>query len=170
MSFRVEYKRGSTAPAMFQRQVRFQVDISAISKQPSEPLFAITFTLLSGKYTRFLSSHRWENCMKIIELSYHTRKIVDPFYELHQAQAIRYSWNSTPILYLYILALHCSLFPVSCFSYIQHPRSSLYARMVTLETLFGIRRFRNLAQIQAQLDRCLYLHPRRSYFSFTASL
>nr|KAF7423201.1 hypothetical protein H0235_008484 [Vespula pensylvanica] len=28
MSFRVEYKKGSTAPAMFQRQVRFQVDIS----------------------------------------------------------------------------------------------------------------------------------------------
>lgn len=50
MSFKVEYKRGSTAPAMFQRQVRFQVDISAISKQPSEPLFAITFTLLSGKW------------------------------------------------------------------------------------------------------------------------
>lgn len=49
MSFKVEYKRSSTAPAMFQRQVRFQVDISAISKQPSEPLFAITFTLLSGE-------------------------------------------------------------------------------------------------------------------------
>lgn len=53
MSFKVEYKRGSTAPAMFQRQVRFQVDISAISKQPSEPLFAITFTLLSGNIRRF---------------------------------------------------------------------------------------------------------------------
>ncbi|CAK9815276.1 Serine/threonine-protein kinase BRSK2 [Anthophora quadrimaculata] len=53
MSFRVEYKRGSTAPAMFQRQVRFQVDISAISKQQSEPLFAITFTLLSGNIRRF---------------------------------------------------------------------------------------------------------------------
>lgn len=52
MSFSVEYKRGSTGPAMFQRQVRFQVDISAISKQPSEPLFAITFTLLSGKFYR----------------------------------------------------------------------------------------------------------------------
>lgn len=52
MSFRVEYKRGSTAPAMFQRQVRFQVDISAISKHPGEPLFAITFTLLSGEYTQ----------------------------------------------------------------------------------------------------------------------
>lgn len=49
LSFRVEYKRGSTAPAMFQRQVRFQVDISAISKQPNEPLFAIMFTLLSGE-------------------------------------------------------------------------------------------------------------------------
>lgn len=34
---------------MFQRQVRFQVDISTISKQPNE-LFAITFTLLSGKH------------------------------------------------------------------------------------------------------------------------
>lgn len=53
MSFRVEYKRGSTAPAMFQRQVRFQVDIAAIPKQQTgdnskEPLYAITFTLLSG--------------------------------------------------------------------------------------------------------------------------
>lgn len=52
MSFRVEYKRGSTAPAMFQRQVRFQVDVSTITKQasesPKEYLYAITFTLLSG--------------------------------------------------------------------------------------------------------------------------
>ncbi|XP_015430349.1 PREDICTED: serine/threonine-protein kinase BRSK2 [Dufourea novaeangliae] len=53
MSFRVEYKRGGTAPAMFQRQVRFQVDISTISKQQNEPLFAITFTLLSGNIRRF---------------------------------------------------------------------------------------------------------------------
>lgn len=55
MSFRVEYKRGSTGPAMFQRQVRFQVDISAITKQTGdnskEHLYAITFTLLSGKRT-----------------------------------------------------------------------------------------------------------------------
>ncbi|KAJ9589453.1 hypothetical protein L9F63_017356, partial [Diploptera punctata] len=53
MSFRVEYKRGSTAPAMFQRQVRFQVDVSTITKQagesPKEYLYAITFTLLSAK-------------------------------------------------------------------------------------------------------------------------
>lgn len=53
MSFRVEYKRGTTGPAMFQRHVRFQVDISTITKQQSgdntkEHLFAITFTLLSG--------------------------------------------------------------------------------------------------------------------------
>ncbi|KAF5281054.1 hypothetical protein FQR65_LT14888 [Abscondita terminalis] len=57
MSFRVEYKRGSTAPAMFQRQVRFQVDIAAISKQTNdnmkESLYAITFTLLSGNIRRF---------------------------------------------------------------------------------------------------------------------
>jgi BR serine/threonine kinase len=37
---------------MFQRQVRFQVDVSAITKQagesPKEYLYAITFTLLSG--------------------------------------------------------------------------------------------------------------------------
>ncbi|KAK5638060.1 hypothetical protein RI129_012355 [Pyrocoelia pectoralis] len=58
MSFRVEYKRGSTAPAMFQRQVRFQVDIAAIPKQQTndnskESLYAITFTLLSGNIRRF---------------------------------------------------------------------------------------------------------------------
>ncbi|XP_025830966.1 serine/threonine-protein kinase BRSK2 [Agrilus planipennis] len=58
MSFRVEYKRGTTGPAMFQRQVRFQVDISSITKQQScdntkEQLFAITFTLLSGNIRRF---------------------------------------------------------------------------------------------------------------------
>lgn len=76
MSFRVEYKRNGTGPAMFQRHVRFQVsiqisnfeiyfslndatifyiyfqvDLSAICKQEevSDTLFAITFTLLSGK-------------------------------------------------------------------------------------------------------------------------
>ncbi|XP_050312319.1 serine/threonine-protein kinase BRSK2 isoform X2 [Anthonomus grandis grandis] len=56
MSFRVEYKRGTTGPAMFQRHVRFQVDISIITKQTEnskEHLFAITFTLLSGNIRRF---------------------------------------------------------------------------------------------------------------------
>ncbi|XP_037875227.1 serine/threonine-protein kinase BRSK2 [Bombyx mori] len=57
MSFRVEYKRGSNAPAMFQRHVRFQVDISTITKTAEENgkdnLFAITFTLLSGNIRRF---------------------------------------------------------------------------------------------------------------------
>lgn len=55
MSFRLEYKRGSTSstPTMFQRQVRMQVDISHISKTESGPeaLYAITFTLLSGELT-----------------------------------------------------------------------------------------------------------------------
>ena len=51
MSFRLEYKRGSTAPAMFQRQVRMQVDLSQVSKSeaPTECLYAITFTLISGE-------------------------------------------------------------------------------------------------------------------------
>ncbi|XP_076255585.1 BRSK family serine/threonine-protein kinase sugar-free frosting isoform X1 [Rhynchophorus ferrugineus] len=56
MSFRVEYKRGTTGPAMFQRHVRFQVDISIITKQTEnvkEHLYAITFTLLSGNIRRF---------------------------------------------------------------------------------------------------------------------
>ncbi|XP_050685735.1 serine/threonine-protein kinase BRSK2 [Leptidea sinapis] len=57
LSFRVEYKRGSNAPAMFQRHVRFQVDISTITKAPGENgkeyLYAITFTLLSGNIRRF---------------------------------------------------------------------------------------------------------------------
>ncbi|KAJ8982245.1 hypothetical protein NQ317_013547 [Molorchus minor] len=56
MSFRVEYKRGTTGPAMFQRHVRFQVDISTITKQSGdtkEHLYAITFTLLSGNIRRF---------------------------------------------------------------------------------------------------------------------
>ncbi|XP_046383009.1 serine/threonine-protein kinase BRSK2 isoform X2 [Ischnura elegans] len=83
MSFRVEYKRGTTAPAMFQRQVRFQVDISPVNRPDGsssqhshgmggagtegdtvgnhgsngsttrEYLYAITFTLLSGNIRRF---------------------------------------------------------------------------------------------------------------------
>lgn len=50
MSFKVEYKRGSGGPAMFQRQVRFQVDISVVSRpeETTESLYAITFTLISG--------------------------------------------------------------------------------------------------------------------------
>lgn len=51
MSFRVEYKRNGTGPVMFQRHVRFQVDISAICKgDVADMLFAITFTLLSGMW------------------------------------------------------------------------------------------------------------------------
>ena len=51
MSFRLEYKRGGTGPTMFQRYVRIQVDINPICKQGdvADLLFAITFTLLSGK-------------------------------------------------------------------------------------------------------------------------
>ena len=51
MSFRLEYKRGSTGPTMFQRYVRIQVDINPICKQGdvADLLFAITFTLLSGE-------------------------------------------------------------------------------------------------------------------------
>ncbi|KAK8742704.1 hypothetical protein OTU49_001630 [Cherax quadricarinatus] len=49
MSFRVEYKRGSTGPAMFQRHVRFQVDITPVcSPNDPNPLYAINFILLSG--------------------------------------------------------------------------------------------------------------------------
>jgi len=55
VSFRLEYKRGSTAPAMFQRQVRMQVDLSPVStsETPSACLHAITFTLISGNIRRF---------------------------------------------------------------------------------------------------------------------
>lgn len=62
MSFKVEYKRSSTGPAMFQRQVRFQVDISPVPKPTGHPvgsgherefLYAITFILLSGNIRRF---------------------------------------------------------------------------------------------------------------------
>lgn len=52
MSFRLEYKRGSTGPTMFQRYVRIQVDVNPICKQGdvADLLFAITFTLLSGRF------------------------------------------------------------------------------------------------------------------------
>ncbi|XP_050720077.1 serine/threonine-protein kinase BRSK2-like isoform X3 [Eriocheir sinensis] len=49
MSFRVEYKRGSAGPAVFQRHVRFQVDITPVySPNDPNPLYAINFILLSG--------------------------------------------------------------------------------------------------------------------------
>lgn len=58
MSFRLEYKRGSTGPTMFQRYVRIQVDINPICKQGdvADLLFAITFTLLSGMYAILIKS------------------------------------------------------------------------------------------------------------------
>lgn len=63
MSFRLEYKRGSTGPTMFQRYVRIQVDINPICKQGdvADLLFAITFTLLSGLCCYFLNFNRSEN-------------------------------------------------------------------------------------------------------------
>ncbi len=51
LSFRLEYKRGSSAAhQMFQRQVKMQVDISHVSTAEIGPdaLYAITFSLLSG--------------------------------------------------------------------------------------------------------------------------
>lgn len=55
LSFHLEYKRGSTAPTMFQRQVKMQVDMSHVSSidRGPEALFAITFTLISGNIRRF---------------------------------------------------------------------------------------------------------------------
>ena len=71
VSFRLEYKRGSTAPAMFQRQVtekqrrlelivspqvRMQVDLSPVAgadTPAAQCLHAITFTLISGNIRRF---------------------------------------------------------------------------------------------------------------------
>ena len=51
MSFRVEYKRGGGGPAMFQRHVRFQVDITPVCPPTDpNPLYAINFILLSGKF------------------------------------------------------------------------------------------------------------------------
>ncbi|XP_023162092.1 serine/threonine-protein kinase BRSK1 isoform X2 [Drosophila hydei] len=54
-SFRVEYKRNGNGSVMFQRHVKFQVDISPICKQGdiADMLFALTFTLLSGNIRRF---------------------------------------------------------------------------------------------------------------------
>ncbi|KAL5237026.1 hypothetical protein ACI65C_004436 [Semiaphis heraclei] len=55
LSFRVEYRRGSGGTAMFQRQVRFQIDLSDVSNthSPRDYLFAIIFTLHSGNIRRF---------------------------------------------------------------------------------------------------------------------
>jgi len=52
LSFRVEYRRGSGGTAMFQRQVRFQIDLSDVTNthSPRDYLFAIIFTLHSGRY------------------------------------------------------------------------------------------------------------------------
>ena len=57
MSFKVEYRRGSTGPAMFQRHVRFNVDIAAIGQHENKGdrcadvdiLYAVTFALIAGE-------------------------------------------------------------------------------------------------------------------------
>lgn len=67
MSFRLEYKRGSTGPTMFQRYVRIQVDVNPICKQGdvADLLFAITFTLLSGEL-RFCSLELHSNYRSLV--------------------------------------------------------------------------------------------------------
>lgn len=54
LSFRVEYRRGSGGTAMFQRQVRFQIDLSDVTNthSPRDFLFAIIFTLHSGRFSK----------------------------------------------------------------------------------------------------------------------
>ena len=56
MSFKVEYRRGTSGPAMFQRHVRFNVDIAAIGQHENKGercpevdiLYAVTFVLIAG--------------------------------------------------------------------------------------------------------------------------
>lgn len=56
MSFKVEYRRGTSGPAMFQRHVRFNVDIAAIGQHENKAekaveldiLYAVTFVLIAG--------------------------------------------------------------------------------------------------------------------------
>lgn len=56
MSFKVEYRRGTSGPAMFQRHVRFNVDIAAIGQHEGkgdrcaevDVLYAVTFVLIAG--------------------------------------------------------------------------------------------------------------------------
>jgi len=64
LSFRVEYRRGSGGTAMFQRQVRFQIDLSDVTNthSPRDYLFAIIFTLHSGR-CRWRSANK---CLLII--------------------------------------------------------------------------------------------------------
>ncbi|XP_046460817.1 serine/threonine-protein kinase BRSK2-like [Daphnia pulex] len=61
MSFKVEYRRGTSGPAMFQRHVRFNVDIAAIGQHETKGercaeidiLYAVTFVLIAGNLRRF---------------------------------------------------------------------------------------------------------------------
>lgn len=73
MSFRLEYKRGSTGPTMFQRYVRIQVDINPICKQGdvADLLFAITFTLLSGElFSCMLSEYFQTNAHSVFKATF----------------------------------------------------------------------------------------------------
>ena len=76
MSFKVEYRRGSSGPAMFQRHVRFNVDIAAIGQHEAkgdrcaevEILYAVTFVLIAGSiqllrfFYRYLSTLVFSKC------------------------------------------------------------------------------------------------------------
>ncbi|CAG0883813.1 unnamed protein product [Darwinula stevensoni] len=56
MSFRVEYKRASSGPVIFQRHVRFQVEMSQVTPTNGDPnisIFAVNFILHSGNLRRF---------------------------------------------------------------------------------------------------------------------
>ncbi len=62
MSFKVEYRRGTSGPAMFQRHVRFNVDIAAIGQHEVkgerfpevDTLYAVTFVLIAGSLFLFV--------------------------------------------------------------------------------------------------------------------
>lgn len=64
LSFRVEYRRGSGGTAMFQRQVRFQIDLSDVTNthSPRDYLFAIIFTLHSGTYLLYTYNRHKMRC------------------------------------------------------------------------------------------------------------
>uniref|UniRef100_UPI00358F1C21 serine/threonine-protein kinase BRSK2-like n=1 Tax=Myxine glutinosa TaxID=7769 RepID=UPI00358F1C21 len=53
-SFRAEYRVPGSGPAVFQRPLRFQVDIADTGEgQGAPPSYTVTFTLISGPVRRF---------------------------------------------------------------------------------------------------------------------
>lgn len=135
-SFRAEYK-STAGPAVFQKPVKFQVDITyteSTSATKENGIYSVTFTLLSGSYTSLtvVLVFIYPLCVILLSISFPSTSLILPLLvEIKIAVPLRAalakvqvkdtlfpSWQSLPIFRLLNFKGRSPPIPISLFLFI----------------------------------------------------